>query len=85
MSSGAAALIMASVFAGFVLGPDATIKSIGFALAFGVLVDAFVVRMAIVPAVMTLLSRSAWYLPRWLDRIRERNPEQLLQLLGEEA
>jgi putative drug exporter of the RND superfamily len=64
----AAALIMASVFAGFVLGPDATIKSIGFALAFGVLVDAFVVRMALVPAVMTLLGRSAWYLPRWLDR-----------------
>jgi RND superfamily putative drug exporter len=64
----AAALIMGSVFGGFILGHDATVKSIGFALAFGVLVDAFVVRMAIVPAVMQLLGRSAWYLPRWLDR-----------------
>jgi putative drug exporter of the RND superfamily len=64
----AAALIMGSVFGGFILGHDATIKSIGFALAFGVLVDAFVVRMAIVPAVMTLLGKTAWYLPRWLDR-----------------
>ncbi len=64
----AAALIMASVFGGFILGHDPTVKSIGFALAFGVLVDAFVVRMAIVPAVMTLLGRTAWWLPRWLDR-----------------
>ncbi|TYP86578.1 MMPL family transporter [Blastococcus xanthinilyticus] len=64
----AAALIMGSVFGGFILGHDATIKSIGFALAFGVLVDAFVVRMALVPAVMTLLGRAAWWLPRWLDR-----------------
>jgi RND superfamily putative drug exporter len=64
----AAALIMGSVFGGFILGDDATVKSIGFALAFGVLVDAFVVRMAIVPAVMTLLGNRAWWLPRWLDR-----------------
>ena len=65
----AAALIMASVFAGFILGGDPTIKSIGFALAFGVAIDAFVVRMTIVPAVMSLLGRRAWYLPRWLDRV----------------
>jgi RND superfamily putative drug exporter len=65
----AAALIMGSVFGGFILGHDATVKSIGFALAFGVLVDAFVVRMAIVPAVMTLLGKRAWWLPRWLDRV----------------
>ncbi len=65
----AAALIMASVFAGFILGDDATIKSIGFALAFGVLIDAFVVRMTIVPAVMALLGDKAWYLPKWLDRV----------------
>lgn len=65
----AAALIMASVFAGFILGDEPTIKSIGFALAFGVLIDAFVVRMWIVPAVMTLLGHHAWYLPAWLDRI----------------
>ncbi|WP_305786515.1 MMPL family transporter [Symbioplanes lichenis] len=64
----AAALIMISVFAGFVLADDTIIKSIGFALAFGVAVDAFLVRMTIVPAVLSLLGRSAWWLPRWLDR-----------------
>ena len=64
----AAALIMTSVFAGFVLLDDPVIKSMGFALAIGVVIDAFVVRMTIVPAVMSLLGRSAWWLPRWLDR-----------------
>jgi RND superfamily putative drug exporter len=64
----AAALIMTSVFAGFVLIDDPIIKSVGFALALGVAVDAFVVRMTIVPAVMSLLGRGAWWLPRWLDR-----------------
>lgn len=64
----AAALIMISVFAGFVLDGTTLIQSIGFALAFGVLVDAFVVRMTIVPAVMALLGKGAWWLPRWLDR-----------------
>jgi putative drug exporter of the RND superfamily len=68
----AAAIIMMSVFAGFMLGDDSTIKSIGFALAFGVLIDAFVVRMSIVPAIMTLLGERAWTLPRWLDRIVPR-------------
>jgi len=65
----AAALIMISVFAGFVLAEDTLIQSIGFALAFGVLIDAFVVRMTIVPAAMALLGKAAWWLPRWLDRI----------------
>jgi putative drug exporter of the RND superfamily len=65
----AAALIMTSVFGGFVFAGDTLIQSIGFALAFGVAVDAFVVRMTIVPAVMALLGRAAWWLPRWLDRI----------------
>ncbi|WP_282772373.1 MMPL family transporter, partial [Saccharomonospora viridis] len=65
----AAALIMISVFAGFVLAESVLIQSIGFALAFGVAVDAFVVRMTIVPALMSLLGRSAWWLPRWLDRV----------------
>ncbi|MFD9891863.1 MMPL family transporter [Amycolatopsis sp. NPDC059027] len=65
----AAALIMISVFAGFVLAESSLIQSIGFALAFGVLVDAFVVRMTIVPAVMSLLGRGAWWLPKWLNRI----------------
>ncbi|MDX6256657.1 MAG: putative drug exporter of the superfamily [Frankiales bacterium] len=68
----AAAIIMTSVFSGFILGDDATIKSIGFALAFGVLVDAFVVRMTIVPAVMALLGDRAWSLPSWLERVVPR-------------
>ena len=65
----AAAIIMASVFCGFIMAPDTIIASIGFALGMGVLVDAFVVRMTLVPAVMTLLGRHAWYLPHWLDTI----------------
>ncbi|MEK3715310.1 MMPL family transporter [Paenibacillus sp. FSL R7-0333] len=65
----AAGLIMISVFTGFMLAEDPIIKSMGFALAFGILFDAFVVRLLIVPAVMTLMGKSAWYLPKWLDRI----------------
>lgn len=65
----AAGLIMVVVFASFVFAGDTMIKSMGLSLAFGILVDAFVVRMTIVPAVMTLMSRAAWYFPRWLDRI----------------
>lgn len=64
----AAALIMTSVFAGFVLADDTIIKPIGFALALGVLIDAFVVRMTLVPAVMALFGEKAWWFPRWLDR-----------------
>jgi RND superfamily putative drug exporter len=64
----AAALIMIAVFSGFIIGDDIVIKSIGFALAFGVLVDAFLVRMTLVPAVLALLDRRAWWLPRWMDR-----------------
>ncbi|GAA3768077.1 MMPL family transporter [Plantactinospora mayteni] len=65
----AAAIIMISVFSGFILAPDAIIKSIGFALAAAILFDAIIVRMTIVPAVMTLLGKAAWWLPRWLDNI----------------
>ncbi|OMH23892.1 RND transporter [Tersicoccus phoenicis] len=65
----AAAVIMISVFAGFVFSESTIIRPIGFGLAFGVLIDAFVVRMLLIPAVMHLLGRSAWWLPRWLDRI----------------
>ncbi|MDT7841858.1 MMPL family transporter [Streptomyces justiciae] len=65
----AAALIMVAVFGGFVFNHDPIIKSIGFALAFGVFVDAFVVRMTLVPAAMALLGRRAWGLPDWLDRV----------------
>ncbi|GAA2424559.1 MMPL family transporter [Streptomyces glaucus] len=64
----AAALIMTSVFAGFVLMDDPIIKSIGFALAVGVVIDAFVVRMTLVPAVMSLLGRAAWWLPQPVDK-----------------
>jgi RND superfamily putative drug exporter len=62
----AAALIMFSVFAGFVPTGEATIKSIAFALASGILFDAFVVRMVLVPAALALLGERAWWLPRWL-------------------
>ncbi|MEU2732829.1 MMPL family transporter [Streptomyces griseoviridis] len=65
----AAALIMMAVFAGFVGADESMIKMIGFGLATAVLFDAFVVRMAIVPAVLALLGDRAWRLPRWLDRI----------------
>ncbi|MCT1375514.1 MMPL family transporter [Microbacterium sp. p3-SID337] len=65
----AAALIMVSVFGGFVFSESTIIRSIGFGLAFGVLLDAFVVRMLLMPALMHLLGRSAWWLPKWLDRI----------------
>src|SRR6478735_2888459 len=65
----AAGIIMASVFAGFILAPDTIIASIGFALAIGVLVDAFVVRMTLTPAVMTLLGKVAWYIPGWLNKV----------------
>ncbi|MEV0713680.1 MMPL family transporter [Asanoa sp. NPDC050611] len=84
----AAALIMTSVFAGFVLIDDPIIKSIGFALALGVAIDAFVVRMTIVPAVMSLLGRAAWWLPRWLDRALPNvdiEGEQLREKLAEPA
>ncbi len=65
----AAGLIMVAVFAGFMMAPDPMTKIIGLALTFGVIFDAFIVRMMIVPAVMMLLGKSAWYLPKWLDRI----------------
>ncbi|WP_084336591.1 MMPL family transporter [Actinomadura oligospora] len=65
----AAALIMIAVFAAFLGADDQMIKTIGFGLAAAVLFDAFVVRMTLVPAVLALLGKRAWWLPRWLDRI----------------
>ncbi|WP_405115383.1 MMPL family transporter [Paenibacillus sp. FSL K6-1217] len=65
----AAGVIMVSVFAGFIFAPDAMIKQIGFALAFGILIDAFIVRMTLVPAVMAVFGDKAWWLPKWLDRL----------------
>ncbi|MFE6283682.1 MMPL family transporter [Streptomyces sp. NPDC057877] len=64
----AAALIMFFVFASFVTSEDAIVKPIAFSLAFGVLVDAFVVRMTLVPAVLAMVGRGAWWLPRALER-----------------
>ncbi|WP_065572498.1 MMPL family transporter [Micrococcus luteus] len=65
----AAAIIMISVFGGFIFAHDAMIRPMGFGLAFGVLLDAFVVRLLLMPALMHLLGEKAWWLPRWLDRI----------------
>jgi RND superfamily putative drug exporter len=66
----AAAVIMISVFAGFaVTSAEAMVKMMGFGLAAAVLLDAFVVRMTIVPAIMGLVGERAWWLPKWLDRI----------------
>lgn len=65
----AAAIIMASVFAGFMFAESAIIRPLGFGLAFGVLLDAFVVRMLLIPAVMHLAGKHAWWIPKWLDRI----------------
>ncbi|MFE6771245.1 MMPL family transporter [Streptomyces fimicarius] len=64
----AAAVIMMAVFSGFIGSSEQMIKMIGFSLAIAVFFDAFVVRMAIVPAVLALLGRKAWWLPGWLDR-----------------
>jgi RND superfamily putative drug exporter len=64
----AAAVIMMAVFGGFISSGESMIKMIGFGLATAVFFDAFVVRMAIVPAVLALLGRKAWWLPKWLDR-----------------
>lgn len=64
----AAALIMIAVFLTFLLGKDPDVMPIAFGLAFGVLVDAFAVRMTLVPAVLALLGDRAWWLPRRVDR-----------------
>ncbi len=65
----AAAVIMFAVFAAFVPEGDSSIKPIALGLAVGIAVDAFLVRMTLVPAVMTLLGDKAWWMPRWLDRV----------------
>ncbi|MGA5509171.1 MMPL family transporter [Streptomyces umbrinus] len=69
---GAAALIMMAVFGGFMTGGESLVKMVGFGLASAVFFDAFVVRMAFVPAVLALLGKRAWWVPRWLDRLMPR-------------
>ncbi|HEY1651607.1 MAG TPA: MMPL family transporter [Acidimicrobiales bacterium] len=64
-----AAIIMTSVFASFIFTPDPITKSLGFCLAVGVLIDAFIVRMTMVPAAMRLFGRLAWWLPRRLKGV----------------
>jgi RND superfamily putative drug exporter len=65
----AAALIMMSVFGSFVLTNDLVTKSIGLSLAVGVAIDAFIVRMTLVPAAMALMGARAWWMPGWLGRL----------------
>lgn len=64
-----AAAIMSSVFLAFVPSTNSTIKLFGIALASAVIIDAFIVRMILVPSVMSLLGKANWWLPGWLDRI----------------
>ena len=64
----AAAAIMVAVFGAFILSPDIPVKLIGVGLASAILIDATIVRMVLVPAVMQLLGERNWWLPNWLDR-----------------
>lgn len=64
----AAVIIIISVFAGFIYNPERMIAQIGFALAFGMHINAFLVRMTLVPAIMAVFGDKAWWMPRWLDR-----------------
>jgi RND superfamily putative drug exporter len=81
----AAAVIMISVFGGFTLQADPIIKTIGFAFAFGVLVDAFLIRMTFGPTVLSLLGERAWRLPAWLDHILPNPDVEGLRLPEPEA
>ena len=65
----AAALIMGTVFAAFILSADRIPKEFGLLLAVAILADALIVRMTLVPALLTLLREKSWYIPRWLDRL----------------
>ena len=68
----AAAAIMVVVFLSFVLGANVSVKQVGLGLAAAVLIDATLVRLVLVPAVMELLGRANWWLPRPLDRMLSR-------------
>jgi RND superfamily putative drug exporter len=65
----AAAIIMGTVFAAFILTSDRISKEFGLLLAVAILTDALIVRMTLVPAFLTMLGEKAWYMPRWLDRV----------------
>ena len=64
-----AAAIMTSVFAAFILGIDPIVKLFGVALSTAVLLDAFVVRLVLVPSLMTIFGKANWWLPGWLERV----------------
>lgn len=84
----AAALIMVSVFGAFAFIDDPMIKTIGLALALGIVADAFLVRMTLVPALMSLVGDKMWWIPSWLDKILpnlDLEGERLTQRLGREA
>jgi RND superfamily putative drug exporter len=68
----AAALIMGAVFLSFMLGGERTIMEFGLALGSAILIDAFITRLTIVPALLRVLGERAWYMPRRLDRILPR-------------
>jgi len=78
----AAAAIMVVVFLSFDLTPDVSVKQIGLGLAAAVLVDATVVRLVLVPAVMELLGKANWWLPGWLDRLLPAAPARRAEALG---
>jgi RND superfamily putative drug exporter len=65
----AAALIMGTVFAAFILSGDRVSKEFGILLAIAILIDALLVRMTLVPSFLTLLGEKSWYIPGWLDRL----------------
>jgi putative drug exporter of the RND superfamily len=75
-----AAAIMIVVFTSFVLNPDPTVKMLAIGMAFAVLIDASLVRMCLVPSIMSLLGSHAWWLPRWLEPVVPR-----IQLEGSAA
>ena len=80
----AAALIMILIFGSFILGGERIIKEFGLGLAAGIFVDAVLIRMAIVPAVMFLLGRSNWWFPKWLDKLLPRAHIDVMSIADEE-
>ena len=83
----AAAVIMIAVFAGFIFNADPMVKQMGFALAIGIAIDAFLIRLTLVPAMMAMFGDRAWWLPRWLDRLLpdlDVEGDKLLQRLAAE-
>ncbi|MGJ9382090.1 MMPL family transporter [Salipaludibacillus sp. CF4.18] len=79
---------MVSVFSGFIFTDDIMIKQIGFALAIGILIDAFLIRMIFVPAVMSMFGDKVWLLPKWLDKLLPNldiEGEKLIQELEKDS